>query len=349
MKMKIFKPIALVGIFLLLFSSSLFAVGDDVQQGTSGGEFIKVGASGGQFLKLGIGARANGMGGAYGAVANDLTSVFWNPAGLADIKGMSANFSYTQWFADYSHNFAALAMPLGGDFVATAHIISFSTGDIPITTLNEPEGTDSEYSVDDLAGGVTVSGYLTEQFSFGVTAKFVKQGFASLSSMGVAFDVGTMYETGIQGIKLGFSIHNLGTKQNFSGEDLSDMKKLYEALNAAPLDVDYPTSEFSLPLTFRAGVSSVIIRTEEHYLLAAFDFVTMSDVPEQFSVGAEYTWHNLISFRGGYLFGHDQLGLSGGVGIKYIGGGFKGEVNYSINPMTDLGLINRISIAVGME
>ena len=39
------------------------------------------------------GPRANGFGGAYSAIANDLTAVYWNPAGLAQKKGSGAEAS----------------------------------------------------------------------------------------------------------------------------------------------------------------------------------------------------------------------------------------------------------------
>ena len=75
---------------------------------TTAGEFIKVGAAGSQFLKIGVGGRGNAMAGAFTSVTNDLTSIHWNPAGVADVKFMSGHFSYTSWFANFDHNFAAL-------------------------------------------------------------------------------------------------------------------------------------------------------------------------------------------------------------------------------------------------
>jgi len=39
-----------------------------------------------QFLKLGVGARADGMGGAYSAVADEATALYWNPAALTRIR-----------------------------------------------------------------------------------------------------------------------------------------------------------------------------------------------------------------------------------------------------------------------
>ena len=89
--MKYFKIIL---ILLMSYSFSILSLkADDAAAGASLGEFVKVGAAGAQFMKIPIGARATGMANTQGAVANDLTSVFWNPAGVADIKSMSANFT----------------------------------------------------------------------------------------------------------------------------------------------------------------------------------------------------------------------------------------------------------------
>ncbi len=345
--MKRFNVLLLIAALAVFGAVRTRAAGKVV--GSSAGEFVKVGAAGSQFLKIGVGARAEGMAGAYSSVANDLTSLYWNPAGLADVKGMMGAFHFTQWFAGFEHSFAALSLPISDNFVAAAHLISFNSDRIPITTLDFTEGTGSYYTVNDIAIGVSVSGYLTDQFSFGITGKMVHNAFSSLSADAVAFDVGTMYDTGIQGIKLGFAIFNLGSEMKYEGQDLRSTKKYIEELKAAPWDVSYLAYPYQMPLIFRAGISADVIDMEEHKLLVSGDFVTFSDIPEQFSVGAEYTWHNLLSIRGGYRFGQDQMNLSGGVGINYLTGGFRGKLDYSITPTADLGLINRLSVVIGLD
>lgn len=343
-----------INIIVIIISILLTTVNLDAAKsklGTTAGEFIKVGAAGAQFLKIGIGARANGMAGAQASASNDLSAIYWNPAGLADIRTMSANFSYTQWFASFKHNFAAISMPIGDYFTIAGHLITFGCDKIEITNFDRPEGTGNYYSVNDLAMGLSFSGYLTDQFSFGFTGRYVYNSFADLSSNGFSFDVGTIYQTGIQGIKLGFSIHNLGTEMEYSGQDLNTTKKIVDELNMSPLDAQYLTNPYSMPLIFRAGISSEVINTEdeEHKLIAALDFITFSDVPEQFILGAEYTWNKILSLRAGYRIGHDQMNLAGGVGINYIGGGFSGQFDYSISPTKDLGWINRISVGVNLK
>jgi hypothetical protein len=346
---KIFK-FNLIALLMVILALPALAV-DPVSaiKGSSGGQFVKVGAAGGQFLKIGVGARAAGMGGAYSSVADDLTALYWNPAGLADVKGVSGSFSYTSWFYGFSHMFAAATMPLGTNFQIAVQIISLTSQNIEVTTFDQPDGTGLFYKVQDLSGGLTLSGFLTNQFSFGVTAKYVSNGIANLSAGGIAFDIGTKYETGVQGIKIGFAIMNLGTEQQYSGSDLQSTMKLDPAFKQAPQDFAILAYPFQLPLTFRAGISSELIKSEEHALTAAFDFVTMSDISEQFIIGAEYTWNDLLSLRGGYVFGQSQFNICGGVGIKYIGGGLDGALDYSLTPTVNLGLVNRIGVSVKMK
>ena len=343
------KTIRIVCILLLTTMFSLELIAENNTTSSSGGGFEKVGAAGSQFLKIGIGARATGMAGAYGAVANDLTALFWNPAGIADLKAMAGNFSYTKWFADFNHSFASVSMPIGEQFTAAASFVSFGCDKIDRTTLENPEGTGTYYSVSDFSLGLSIGGYLTDQFSFGITGKYLSNSFADLNATGFAFDIGTMYQTGIQGIKLGFSIHNLGTEMQYRGVDLNTTKKLIDALNISPLDAQYLTNSYSIPLTFRAGVTSDVYTSEEHNVMAAADFVTLSDTPEQFAFGAEYSFKKLISFRAGYRLGQDQTGFAAGIGISYLGGGFGGNVDYSITPTKDLGLINRISLNLDLK
>ncbi|MGE5479584.1 MAG: PorV/PorQ family protein [Chloroflexota bacterium] len=342
------KILSIIGLFALLTSVTAHAAEDPGRQrgSSSQGKADKTAAVGGQFLKIGVGARASAMGGAYSAVANDLTSLYWNPAGLANLHTITAEFDYCQYFADMSHSFAGASVPIGADFAAGISFTSFGTNAIPVTTIDHPEGTGATYDINDMAVGITFAGFLTEQFSFGITAKYINNSIASVSSSGVAFDIGTLYETGIQGIKLGFAIQNLGGEQEYQGQDLGSQKKLYEELWQAPLDVSYISSAYSLPLIFRAGVASDIYTQDEHKVTGAFDFITVSDVAEQYNLGAEYTWNDLLSLRAGYQFGNEQLGFSGGVGIKYLGSGFGGRFDYSISPTANLGLVNRFSIGV---
>lgn len=335
-------------IVLTLFTVNTINVqaGDNKVGGsTSGGEIVKTGTMGGQFLKIDVGARGSAMG-AYGSVANDLSAMYWNAAGLADVSSMSAEFTYTSWFANMDFNNIGFALPVGDGYTVGASFTSLGVDGIPVTTVAKPEGTGATYSIKDIAASLTFAGYLTKQFSFGITTKFIFNEISNTQATGMAFDIGTMYDTEIYGIKLGFSIHNLGLDGQYSGQDLSTMNKMNDAFSQSPVDAEFLSYPFSLPLSFRASVSSEVINTKEHYLVVVADFVTQSDSKDQYIFGAEYVWNELVAFRGGYRFGHDQLSATGGVGFKYYSGGFGGRMDYSITPSTSIGFINRLSVAL---
>lgn len=70
-------------------------------------------AHGAAFDRIGVGARAKGMGDAFCAVADDVTAVYWNPAGLAKVKASGLSVMYRDLFGlgliDYTY--AGYAQP----------------------------------------------------------------------------------------------------------------------------------------------------------------------------------------------------------------------------------------------
>src|SRR5580698_4397027 len=63
-------------------------------------------------LNIGVGARAIGMGEAYVAQADDVSSLYWNPAGLALMQERQASFSYDQMYQGLSFQNASIGIPL---------------------------------------------------------------------------------------------------------------------------------------------------------------------------------------------------------------------------------------------
>jgi len=66
----------------------------------------------GEFMALGGGARALGMGGAFAAVADDASTLYWNPAGISGFEERQALFMHSETFGDMlNYNFAAFVSP----------------------------------------------------------------------------------------------------------------------------------------------------------------------------------------------------------------------------------------------
>lgn len=333
---------------LCLTSQVVKAEGGAAVGSSTGGAYAKVGLTGGQFLKVPHGARGTGMAGCVSTITDDLSSVFWNPAGIAEIKSLSAEFDYTDWFAGFSHNYFAVGTPIGENFALSVHFTNFTSDKMEYTTLQDASGTNTFFKAKDMSLGLTFAGYLTDQFSFGATVRYLDNSISDMNAAGISFDLGTVYRTGVQGITLGVSLHGLTTDLTYSGRDLNTTHSLYPSTWSSDVDVSLTPASFNIPLTFRAGVSADIVKLDEHKLVGAVDFTTCSDTPEQFAIGAEYVWNDLLAARIGYRVGHDTYGIAGGIGVKYLTGNFSGRIDYSIAPMGELGLVNRVSVYIDL-
>ncbi len=314
------------------------------------GEFKKVGGAGAQFLKIGIGAREAAMGGAAASISSGVSAVHWNPAGVADVEGFSGMFANTRWIGDYVHNFVAVALPITDGYAAELSVVHFTSGLIPVTTVVDDKGSGALYEISDLAIGATVAGYLSENFSFGVTMKYISQAIGGMKANGIAFDVGTLYQLHrFNDLRFGFVISNLGPEMQYQGGELVITSELFPGLRHRPADAMLITNPYSLPLYVRSGISiDALHGVEDHSLRVAAEFITFSDTPEQFLVGAEYGWKDLVFLRAGYRFGHEQIKLSAGAGVQYDGGDIRGSIDYAFTQTKTLGLIHRISVKLNV-
>ena len=61
---------------IIIFCNLLLA---QTAHSQTGEQVTKVGTTTAAFLEIEVGARANGMGGAFVAIADDATALYWNP------------------------------------------------------------------------------------------------------------------------------------------------------------------------------------------------------------------------------------------------------------------------------
>lgn len=96
-----------------------------------------------EFLAVGVGARALGMGSAYTAVVNDVTSGYWNPAGLLGVKGdLQIGAMHSEYFAGIAkYDYIGLAKPIDSASTIGFTFIRFGIDNIPNTIdLIDPSG-----------------------------------------------------------------------------------------------------------------------------------------------------------------------------------------------------------------
>lgn len=274
------------------------------------------GASGAQFLKIGVGSRYQGLGEASVAIANDVYSTYWNPAGLCEIEHSEVSFTNVDWLLDAKLNYVALAENFEGVgvFGLSASILSF--GEQEITTFQNQNGTGETYDASSYAVGLSYARQLTDKFAFGVTTKYVGEKIFNEQSQGFAFDFGTKLYTGFKSLRLGMSISNMGPSLRFTGPDLTvgfDPLGGNGANN--PVGAELKTTPYDLPLTFRFGMAYDIDFGNNSLVTLSTEMKHPNDQNQQGSVGFEYAYSDKFFLRSGYKMNYDEEGLTFGGGI----------------------------------
>ncbi|MBS4033703.1 MAG: PorV/PorQ family protein [Ignavibacterium sp.] len=280
----------------------------------------KTGTTAAQVLKFNVGPRAIGMGGAFTAVSDDITSMYWNPGGTANIRTNEAFFNHTTLYADIRHDFAAIASHLSGFGTLGAFVSVLSMDEMLVRTEERPEGTGEFFNVGAIVLGINYSRYLTENFTIGANLKYINESIWHMDATGFGIDIGTMYKIQVLNeLRIAASISNFGTKMQLTGRDITQIVNAGaggQNLVNANLELD----KFDLPLLFRFGISADVITDGASKLTTSVDAVHPNDHTEYINAGAEYSWNEIIYLRAGYnsLFEKDtEKGITLGFGIHY--------------------------------
>jgi hypothetical protein len=332
-------------IFTLLLIVSLPAL-------SFAGGFSKVGTAVAQFLKIGVGARAVGMGETFAAVANDVSTLYWNPAGITNLKTVSVGVSHSQWFADISHEYFALVVPLSTSDVIGVSAIALNTGEQEVTTVEQPDGTGIYYDVSDVAIGLTYSRALTDRFSVGLTVKYIQQTLYNETANTVAVDIGTYLRTGFHNLVVAMCISNFGGSMQLEGNDLIALIDINGGISGEyNPDARLKTESWPLPLNFRVGIAmdfvggeDPIVSSEQHRFTVAIDGNHPNDNNERVNFGGEYGWDETVFARIGYKMNYDVEDWTFGVGFKFNISNQQVGFDYALVDYNDLGKVSRFSL-----
>ncbi len=291
-----------------------------VVYGTS--PFEKVGTYSAQFLKVGVSARATGMGGAFTAIADDASALYWNPAGLVELERTEVTLNSVSWPADIDLYFVGTVFRtpyLPGTFGISARALTMDPQ--IVRTIYSPEGTNRYFDAGSMSYGLSYAKYFTDRFSAGITAHFLHMGLADRSVQSLSFDFGLLYRIGIRGMTLGMMVQSFGSEFTF----------------------DERSSK--LPTVFRVGLAMDLLRHGTHILTASSEFSHPSDNAERMNVGAEYSFNQFFFVRGGYNINYDSQGMAWGLGFK-IDSSQTSDIrfDYSWQDLRYLGYCNRVSL-----
>ena len=322
--------------------------------GQTGGDVSKVGTAAAAFLEIPVGARAVGMGGAFVGTSDDVTALYWNPAGIARLDRSEAMFTHTEWIADMQFDYAGLALSLEEFGWVGLSFTSLSMGDMLVRTVDRPEGTGEVFDAGSFAVGVHYARSLSEKFSIGFTAKYISERIWNMEAGAFALDVGTLFVTNfLNGMRIGAAVSNFGTDMKLEGRDARTFHPV-DPNNTGGNDripQNIEMDSWHLPLNFQFGVAVDAINTDDHLLTLALDALHPTDNYESINVGGEYSFQRMFFVRGGYqsLFLTDaEGGLSLGTGIlaPLFGETMNARVDYAYTDFGRLQAVHVLAVSV---
>ena len=312
-------------IITLLFSLSFTQENPDA--------VTRVATSAANWLKIETGTKAIGMGGAYTAVGGGIVGVPYNPASLTFVKNQEGFLSTTEYFAGITHNVLGYATNMSGVDFASVHIFFLDSGSMPVTTetYNTSVGTGETFSFTALCLRATYGKIITNRLRIGFTGKYIREQIYTTFMESFAFDIGSNFDTGLYGFKLGMSISNLGPEVKYEGEGLE-----FECDDTPSEICQHTTESFILPMTFRLGFSneiigpeSAFIKSKNHNLLIAFDAINPIDYTLYGCVGMQYSLMDMFFLRAGTHLAHDTADFSVGLGLELDIRNYKFGMDYA--------------------
>jgi hypothetical protein len=256
--------------------------------------FVSIGTSAFAQTPESIGIRAQGMAGAFTAVADDATAAWWNPAGLAGGSYFSAILEYGHPknppdtnVKGVSIGFPALGL---GYYRLPISQMRPATSTGQGTANRQDQGTLSEL-------GVTVGQSLGNHFVVGTTLKAMNAGETH-----AGLDVGTMVTFGLA--RVGLAVRNVTEATFGTGPDALVLKRQARA-------------GFALSTGSRGviGTGSVAVDADLTKIATAFGD------QRRIAAGAEvWTSRKVLGLRGGVsrnTAGSEQTALSGGASVAF--------------------------------
>ncbi len=303
-------------------------------------------------------AKSAGMGDVGAATEPDVNSQYWNPAKYPfAISRAGVAINYTPWLrqlvSDMDLGYLAGYYRIGDYSAVSASLRYFNMGKVYMSLNNEAETINPyEMSLD-----AAYSLMLSEKFSIAAGLRWIYSdltyNYSDDTAPGSAFsaDLACYYQDYVNigdrecQLGLGMNISNIGTKISFGGDDNSEFIPTNLRLGASLV---IPVDEYNR-FTVAADANKLLVPTypkqnegettedyqqrvqRDYYDISSISgiFKSFSDAPNgfseelqeiQWSVGAEYCYHDQFSLRAGY---HHESENKGNRKYFTVGAGFK--------------------------
>jgi len=312
------------------------------------------GQQAGSFLLIASGARPASMGEAFTGLADDVTAMSWNPAGLTSLRGLETCLSYTDWFADTSFSNVAIACPIAENHVLGA---SFNYFHVP-RIVNVPEDVEPGVELTNFAAGPYYAWRISGAWSVGGGLKFLSTGVEqtgrpSSSASAPLVDFGAKYTNEDPPISGGVAVQNMGARMRF--RDANSPTPVWaragiawQAYDDELLSVRF-TGDASQPVEtgYRlvipsGGIGQVFQMSLKHPTQTRYNY----------GIGTEWWLAGILAIRAGWTIrvGSDIDTPSAGAGLRFSVDPFVYSLDYSYSYWSDLSSnISRVSFTISLR
>lgn len=338
---KIYKIVLL----LFLATCSIFAQGE------------RIGTAGATEVLIPVGGRGVAMGGAMLTSSVGVDAIFWNPANISrSSNSFNVMASHMTYFADINVEYGAATVNID-DFGSVGFSIkSLGIDDILRTTNEFPDGTGQTFKPQFTILGLSYSKMLSDRASVGLNINYISETLDLVTAAGMSFDFGVTYSNlgNINGLDMAIVLKNLGSDLQFDGSGLfTNASATGDSRGEQSYKIDAAT--FSLPTTLDIGLGYNMSIDDVNNLKLVGAFTNHNFYTDQYKVGAEYNYDNLLFFRGGYNytteFEADETlyKFSLGFGLNYDVGGVALMVDYAYLPTEFFDDTHVVSLSLGIE
>jgi hypothetical protein len=252
-------------------------------------------------------AATSGWGNAGMSFVRGVDAIFGNVAGIGSCRTLDVNFTHTWWLQGVGNDtrissFGFLAR-VGESSVLGLSFMSFSIGEIPITTVGNPDpNTLGTYKPNLMNINLAFSHAFSHSISGGFNLKVISESIKDMSGVGVALDAGIQYVTGpFDNVHFGITLKNIGPTMKFSGDGLS-LRVFMNNNTTQQFTMVQRVDDFELPTQLSIAAAYDFLFAQEHRITIAGNFCSNSFTKDQFIGGLEYGWREILLVRFGYTF-----------------------------------------------
>jgi len=229
----------------------------------------------------GAGSRADGMAGAFTAVADDLSAIHYNPAGLVNIKKQEVSLLYYPLYEAASFGSVSYGQTLLDFGTIGAGFFIFSVGGME--GYDADDNPTSSFSSGQYRAVVSYARMLTEGLSAGANANIYYSNMSRFNYAGFGLDAGILYQP-FSFLRAGFTAKNI-IPPSFSMQSVTE----------------------TLGRTYTLGILGKY-KTGDFEFSGAYDIMAGEKEGFKDRAGIEIKWAGAAGVRAGYSDGELTFG-----------------------------------------